>query len=148
MSRSRQAAVGLVVIALLGSSPARAKEVFKSIKARMTGGPAVMTRVSIAIESYTTDEEARVLLQAAGRGGMDAVVGALRNLDKGLVSVTNALEWRINAAHVYPNGSDRRIVIIWDRAAIRAAPAFLSQAGFYGLMSDYFSGAEPFGVVE
>ena len=75
------------------------------------------------------------------------MAGALRRLDKGLVSVTNGQEWRINAAHAYPNGAGRRIVVVWDRAAIRIAPA-LSRAGVYAVMSDYFAGAEPFGVVE
>lgn len=137
LNRWGYAVVGLVVMALLASNPAPAKEVFRSIRARMAGGPgAVRTRVSIAIEGYTTADEARVLLQAARRG-KDALVGTLRNLNKGLVSVTGAQEWRINAARAYPSGSRRRIVIIWDRAAIRAAPTFLSQGLEY-----------PFGVVE
>ncbi|MEP7310744.1 MAG: hypothetical protein ABJA98_35035, partial [Acidobacteriota bacterium] len=130
--------VALVVMTLLASVPAPAREVFKSIRARIAGGPgAVRTRVSISIENYTTAEEARALLQAAGRGGRDAVVASLRNLNKGLVSVTGAEEWRVNAARVYPTGAGRKIVIVWDRAAIRGASPVVSQAREY-----------PFGVVE
>ena len=138
LNRWGRAFATLVVMTLLASSPAPAKEVFRSIRARIAGGPgAVRTRVSISIESYTTGEEARVLLQAAERGGRDAVVAGLRNLNKGLVSVTGAEEWRVNAARVYPTGSGRKIVIVWDRAAIRGASPVVSQAREY-----------PFGVVE
>jgi len=138
LNRWGPAIAALVVMTLLVSVPAPAQEVFKSIRARIAGGPgAVRTRVSISIDSYTTGEEARVLLQAAGRGGRDAMVASLRNLHKGLVSVTGAEEWRVNAARVYPTGSGRKIVIVWDRAAIRGASPVVSQAREY-----------PFGVVE
>ena len=138
LNRWGQAIAALVVMALLAPVPAPAKEVFKSIRARIAGGPgAVRTRVSISIEGYTTGEEARVLLQAAERGGRDAVVASLRNLNKGLVSVTGAEEWRVNAARVYPTGAGRKIVIVWDRAAIRGVSPVVSQAREY-----------PFGIVE
>ena len=135
LSRRGSAGTGLLVIALLTAIPAPAKEVFTAIRATTAGAPgAAMARVSITIESYTTGDEARELLQAAASGGKEAVAGVLRNLNKGSATVAGGQRLRINAARVYPKGTGRRIVIICDRPV---APAPRSQTLEY-----------PFGVIE
>lgn len=137
LSRQRQAMAGLALVLFLSVSVI-AKDAFTAIRARIAGAPgAAMTRVSVTIESYTTDEEAHALLQAQTSGGKGAVVRALKRMNGGLVSISGARQLHINAARVLPKGSGRRIVVICDGPLFSATAASPTQAA-----------EEPFVVLE
>ncbi len=114
-------AAAVVTLVLVGGSMV-ASETFSSIQVRLDGAPGqAMTRVSIVVDRYLSDEDARALQRTAARGGKSAMLDALRRRDNGSVSITGADPSVIYAAQSVPTDAGRRIVVVCSGTRLPAA---------------------------
>lgn len=112
-----------MAFALLAASPLAAADRFRAIQPRVAGAPGGdMIRISVSINDYTSADEARLLQQAAGRGG-SAVLDALRRMNHGSVSVAGAGRTVIYAAHASASSTGRHILIVCSLSQAIEAPA-------------------------
>jgi len=82
--------------------------------------------VTVNIESYSTPEDQKMLIDAFARGGHDALVKTLSKMkSKGRVAITGTLGYQIAYIRSIPTENGRTIRLITDRP-IKIAEAYAS----------------------
>ncbi len=72
--------------------------------------------VNILIESYSTSEDQRTLLEAFQRGGNDALVDAVSKMPaRGRISMPGVLGYEIKYIRVWPTATGRKFRLVTDR---------------------------------
>ena len=72
--------------------------------------------ITINIESYSTPEDQKTLIDAFQSGGHDALVDALKKMkSRGRVSITGQLGYQIAYIRSFPNQNGRTVRLITDR---------------------------------
>ena len=140
MKRTRfLAGTVLALLALAQAAPGRADEKFTAHLVQ-TSGPAMgkSTFLTISIKAYTTDEEAKQLLQALKDGGTAGLSKAIEKLDKGYVSIPRKPGWnvQITRSRELKDGK-RRIMVVTNR------PISFAEVRQSSRTLDY-----PFGIVQ
>ena len=74
-----------------------------------------MTRVTVVIERWTTDEERGALLVALRDEGTKGLVRAMQDLNVGYVQLRNSLGWRIRTAATWQTEEGRKVRVTTDR---------------------------------
>ena len=112
---------GLVVLVLLTASIAAlaqgsGREVYQATA--MGQGPQMgrLFSVNIIIESYSTPEDQKVLIEAFNQGRNEGLVNALSKMpSKGRIAITGTLGYDINYVRVFQTPTGRKIRIVTDR---------------------------------
>ena len=105
----------IFAIALLSQAlPAPAKETFTAtiVVARGLSEP-LKTPLSVTIDQYTTDAEARQVRQVLDKSGWDELVKALRQTNKGSARMKDGPTWPINWARVFPGATGSRRIMMF-----------------------------------
>jgi hypothetical protein len=85
-----------------------------------------MFHVTVNIESYSTPEDQKILIDAFASGGHDALVNTLSKMkSKGRVAITGTLGYQIAYIRSFPTENGRTIRLITDRP-IQFAEAYAS----------------------
>ncbi len=88
--------------------------------------------VTLNIDSYSTPEDQKALIDAFNAGGHDALVKTLRNMkSKGRVAITGTVGYQIAYVRSFETESGRRIRVITDR------PIQFAEAYVNGRTKDY-----------
>ncbi len=98
---------------LLGAAGASAEETFTGTIVVPRGmAQSINAPLTVTIEQYTTDDEARQLREILDKQGWDEVVKTLRQVNRGSARLRDAT-WPVSWARVFPgqNGA-RRIMIV------------------------------------
>lgn len=91
-----------------------------------------MFNIDILIDSYSTPQDQKTLINAFTSGGHDALVKALSKMKgKGRVSVTGTVGYQIAYVRSFPTPNGRKIRIITDR------PINVGEAIYNGRSTDY-----------
>jgi len=90
------------------------------------------TNVTINIESYSTPEDQKVLIDAFNTGGHDALAKTLSKMkSKGRVAITGTLGYQISYIRSFPTATGRKIRLVTDR------PIHFREAYVSGRSTDY-----------
>jgi hypothetical protein len=72
--------------------------------------------VKVVIESYSTEEDYKVLADAFTKDGNEGLVKALKKMpSRGRISITGIEDYNITYVRVFPNATGRKIRLITDR---------------------------------
>lgn len=93
--------------------------------------------ITITIDEYTTDEEARQLREALSSDGQDGLLRAMRKMKKGTVQLSGSLGYRIHAARQIMSEEGPALLVAFER------PISWLEARSGSRSQDY-----PFGVIE
>jgi hypothetical protein len=135
--RTSGAAAFLSVVSLLcvGMSGAQEMPKRETIQATAMGQMRAAGKtfhVTVIIESYSTPEDQKTLMDAFSRGGHDALVKILSKMkSKGRVAITGTLGYQIAYVRMFPTENGRRIRLITDR------PIRFKEAYNNGRSTDY-----------
>lgn len=117
---------GLTLLAtgfLYGQEKAKREVIQASARGEMRGSGSFVN-ITINIESYSTPEDQKILIDAFQKGGHDGLVDALKKMkSKGRVSLTGGLGYQIAYIRSFPNENGRTIRLITDRP-IQAGEAY------------------------
>jgi hypothetical protein len=127
----------LAVGALFGQEKPK-REVIQATAMGQMRAAGKMFNVTINIESYSTPEDQKVLIDAFTTGGHNALVEALQKMkSKGRVAITGTLGYQIAYIRSFPTENGRIIRLITDR------PIQFAEAYYSGRSKDYdLSGIE------
>jgi len=91
-----------------------------------------MFSVTINIESYSTPEDQKTLIDAFNTGGHDLLVKTLNKMPaKGRVAITGTLGYQIAYIRSFPTDNGRKIRLVTDR------PIQFTEAYISGRTTDY-----------
>jgi hypothetical protein len=75
-----------------------------------------MVNINIIIESYSTEEDRQVLIEAFNKGGNEGLVNALSKMPgKGRIAITGTLGYEVKFVRQIPTPTGRKIRIVADR---------------------------------
>lgn len=124
---------GMLLSATDGTSQSKSKR--ETIQATAMGqmrSAGRMFNIDILIDSYSTPQDQKTLINAFTSGGHDALVKALSKMKgKGRVSVTGTVGYQIAYVRSFPTPNGRKIRIITDR------PINVGEAIYNGRSTDY-----------
>jgi hypothetical protein len=78
-------------------------------------GRSGMERISLVVESWTTDEERGALFAAMSDGGIKQLVKAMQDLDVGYLQIGQSLGWRLRTAATWQTEEGRTVRLTTDR---------------------------------
>jgi hypothetical protein len=118
--------LGLAFLAggfLYGQEKPKREVIQASARGEMRGSGRFVN-ITIHIESYSTPEDQKVLMDAFQKGGHDGLVNALKKMkSRGRLSLTGGLGYQIAYIRSFPNENGRTIRLITDRP-IKLGEAF------------------------
>jgi hypothetical protein len=124
---------GMLLSASDGTSQSKSKK--ETIQATAMGQMRSAGRIfsiNVLIDSYSTPQDQKMLINAFTSGGHDALVKALSKMKgKGRVSVTGTVGYQIAYVRSFPTPNGRKIRIITDR------PINVGEAMYNGRSRDY-----------
>lgn len=130
---------GVVILAVLAvaasKTGAQDKPKRETIQAQAMGQNTSTGRtfsVTVTIESYSTDDDQKALIDAFNQGGQEALSKTLSKMkSKGRVAVTGTLGYSIAYVRTFPAPDGRKIRLITDR------PIQITEARAGGRSRDY-----------
>lgn len=124
---------GMLLSAIDGTTQDKQKkETIQATAMGQTRAAGRMFSVNILIESYSTPQDQKTLIDAFSSGGHDALVDALSKMKgRGRVSVTGTLGYQIAYVRSFPTSNGRMIRLITDR------PIGIGEAFRNGRSRDY-----------
>jgi hypothetical protein len=129
LTLSRAAAIASIFLLAAFQIAAQDKPKRETIQATAMGqlkAAGKTFHVTVNIESYSTAEDQKILIDAFASGGHDALVKTLSKMkSKGRVAITGTIGYQIAYIRSIPSENGRTIRLITDRP-IRLAEAYVS----------------------
>jgi len=124
---------GMLLSASDGTSQDKSKrETIQAVAIGQVTNAGRLFNLNILIESYSTPQDQKTLIDAFKSGGHDALVETLSKMEgKGRVSVTGTVGYQIAYVRSFPTPGGRKIRIITDR------PINIGEAMYNGRSRDY-----------
>jgi hypothetical protein len=125
---------GVILVATfeLGAQDKPNRETIQATAMGQQRASGKMFSVTVNIDSYSTPEDRKVLIDAFNAGGHDALVKTLRAMkSKGRVAITGTLGYQIAYIRSFETENGRRIRLVTDR------PIHFAEAYLNGRSKDY-----------
>ncbi len=119
---------GVILLAAfeLGAQDKPKRETIQATAVGQQRASGKMFSVTVNIDSYSTPEDQKALIDAFNAGGHDALVKTLRTMkSKGRVAITGTLGYQIAYIRSFETENGRRIRLVTDRP-IQFAEAYVS----------------------
>ena len=110
--------IALVALVLLAASPtlAQEREMYQATAMGQGTQLGKIFSVNIIIESYSTPEDQKILIEAFNQGKNEGLVNALSKMpSKGRIAITGTLGYDVNYVRVFPTPTGKKIRIVTDR---------------------------------